>query len=607
MPRRFNGTQRIAAYIAAGGECAGCGTALEPGFHVDHQYPYSKGGATDAINAQALCATCNLHKGAAVVSAHTWWQETALEEFLRHEGADFLTVATPGAGKTRFALSAARELIDVARVAHVIVVVPSRHLRSQWAEAAHRNTGIELDPYFENSNGVFSRDYHGVVVTYQAVASLPDLYRMLSGKAPTLVIFDEVHHTGDSLSWGSAIRHAFELAHRRLLLSGTPFRSDNNPIPFVTYVDGRSRADYEYGYRLAMADGVVRPVVFNALDGHAQWSEAGTLVEGAINNDNEEQARRALNMALDPCGQWVPSVLRAADAELSRVRSVVADAGGLVVASTQAHARQYAAALAEITGEDPALVTSDEPEASQTLKDYARGESRWLVAVYMVSEGVDIPRLSVGVYATNIMTSMFFRQVVGRFIRTRGGEEEPPASLYIPSHPLLVRHAHEIEIERDHALDDQVHQRERRDSGEPLTLDISVREPVWSGEAEHHATILSGQDFTDAELRHAEELVRQAGMPNLSAAQAARLLRAAGINAPTTTVHVPDPGPSKAEQIKGLRKRVNTLVNSYARQSGVEHKVIHGELNAHLGDNLKHATVDTLNKRVEVLNAWLRT
>ena len=52
------------------------------------------------------------------------------------------------------------------------------------------------------------------------------------------MILDEIHHAGDALSWGEGVREAFDPATRRLSLTGTPFRSDINPIPFVTYAPG---------------------------------------------------------------------------------------------------------------------------------------------------------------------------------------------------------------------------------------------------------------------------------------------------------------------------------------------------------------------------------
>ena len=73
----------------------------------------------------------------------------------------------------------------------------------------------------------------------------------------------------------------------------------------------------------------------------------------------------------------------------------------------------------------------------------------------MVSEGVDIPRLRVGVYATNVLTEMYFRQVVGRFVRMQEGLPKPQrAWLYLPKDATLVHYAKRIKAERDHVLEE---------------------------------------------------------------------------------------------------------------------------------------------------------
>src|SRR5262249_30254557 len=146
----------------------------------------------------------------------------------------FLAVATPGAGKTAFALRIAGELLGDGTVERVTVVVPTEHLKTQWALAATA-LGIALDPKFSNSVGQTSSEYHGLVVTYAEVASRPTRHRVRTENYRTLVIFDEIPHGGDAKSWGEAIREAFDDAARRLALTGTPFRSDDSPIPFVTY------------------------------------------------------------------------------------------------------------------------------------------------------------------------------------------------------------------------------------------------------------------------------------------------------------------------------------------------------------------------------------
>ncbi len=149
-----------------------------------------------------------------------------------------------------------------------------------------------------------------------------------------------------------------------------------------------------------------------------QWrTRAGDEIAARLGEPlTNELTAQALRTALDPQGSWIPSVLAAADRRLSEVRRHVPDAGGLVIASDQDSARAYAKVLAAISGEKPAIVLSDEKAASKKIAKFAEDESRWMVAVRMVSEGVDVPRLSVGVYATTISTQLFFAQAVGRFV-----------------------------------------------------------------------------------------------------------------------------------------------------------------------------------------------
>ena len=191
------------------------------------------------------------------------WQQEALDRYFSTAPRDFLAVATPGAGKTTFALRVASMLIEAGAVNRVTIVAPTDHLKRQWADAAAR-VGIAIDPNFKNSDGQHGRGFVGVAVTYAQVASKPMLHRAKTEAARTLVILDEIHHGGEALSWGDGLREAFDPAARRLSLTGTPFRSDTSPIPFVEYAEDRdgirrSKADYTYGYGNALRDHVVRP------------------------------------------------------------------------------------------------------------------------------------------------------------------------------------------------------------------------------------------------------------------------------------------------------------------------------------------------------------
>ena len=347
-----------------------------------------------------------------------------------HSATSFLASATPAAGKTTFGLHIAHRMLSAGFVSRVVVAGPTTHICRQWAADAGRY-GIDLEPNRPNSDGPESTDFHGVAVTYQTIAAGPDTHRLAAGRRPTLLIADEPHHMGDQAAWGLQTRKAFDGARFRLLLSGTPFRSDNSAIPWVTYdEDGVSRADYAYGYPQALVDRVCRPIAFLPYDGEMEWISDGRLRSADFDLVLPAvEAARRLRTALSPEGEWMGEVLRDGDARLSEVRADGhPDAGGLVIASDQDHARAIAARLGAVSGEQPELVMSDEPGASRRIADFASSDRRWLVSVLMVSEGVDIPRLRVGVYATAARTELFFRQVVGRFIRTTP-EAAPPDEL----------------------------------------------------------------------------------------------------------------------------------------------------------------------------------
>lgn len=347
------------------------------------------------------------------------WQAEALERYLATNPQDFLAVATPGAGKTTFALRIATELIARGVVRKVTVVCPTEHLKTQWAQSAAR-VGLQLDPDFTNAQREEGSFFDGVCLTYAQVAANPELHRSRTRRRPTLVILDEIHHGGDALSWGDGIRVAFEAATRRLSLTGTPFRSDTSPIPFVEYApdpDGvkRSRADYVYGYTEALRDGVVRPVMFLSYSGQMRWqNKQGDVLEATLGEPlTKDMIAQAWRTALNPEGDWIPSVLAAADERLSAVRRSIPDAGGLVIATDHKTARAYANQLEAICGQKPTVVLSDDAGASNRIEEFAAGDSRWMVAVRMVSEGVDVPRLAVGVYATSTSTPLFLPRLWG--------------------------------------------------------------------------------------------------------------------------------------------------------------------------------------------------
>lgn len=554
------------------------------------------------------------------------WQSEALEKYFTLNSKDFLAVATPGAGKTTFALRVATELLALGVVQKITVVAPTEHLKHQWADAAAL-VGIALDPNFKNSTGKYGNQYLGVALTYAQVASKPLLHRSKTEFAKTLVILDEIHHGGDALSWGDAILEAFDPAVRRLALTGTPFRSDSATIPFVRYRQTKdgvkiSEADYTYGYGDALRDSVVRPVIFLAYAGSMRWrTNAGAEMSAEIGDVNatKDVIAGAWRSALNPEGVWIPAVLAAADKRLTQVRSGMSDAGGLVIATDHQHARCYAQELYRITGQEPVVVLSDDKKASEQIDNFANSSKRWMVAVRMVSEGVDIPRLGVGVYATSTSTALFFAQVVGRFVRARRRGET--ASIFLPSVPVLLNLANQLEVERDHIIDKSsfsgdvfvADELESHSVGKTVLEKKSskvvseVLFEVLESSVEFDRVLFDGGEFGAKSVASSVAEEDFLGIPGLlDADQVGQLLlQRQGRHVSSSPVVDTEVSVSDHRQIKKVRKELSGLVSAWSRRSGKPHAWVHNELrNLCGGPVVSQASLVQLQERVVRVRGW---
>jgi len=521
------------------------------------------------------------------------WQQEAFEAWWERRPQDALIVATPGAGKTRFAARLAHALLHARDVRRVIAVVPREGLKAQVA-AAMASAGVHLDSSFENSSGMVARDMHGAVVTYQQLAFAPKVYRELT-RVPALVILDEIHHAGDQATWGLSLRDAFALARHRVSMSGTPFRSDGTPIPFVTYHYGLSQPDYSYDYTQALRDGVCRPLVFPLQGGYAEWvSRDGSLVSASFDAAlaNKVQQSERLRTALTQ-EQWVGDVIVKAHAKLLEIRTTGghSDAAGLIVAMNQQHARFIAGVMEERAGIRPALVLSEEDGASKRIGAFARSRDPWIVAVHMVSEGVDIPRLRVGIFASNVNTEMYFRQFCGRFVRTQRIQGAQHAFVYLPDDPrlreLASRVTHDVraylkskrEFDALSAALDGALPRERGEA-DSLFSGISAR-------IENERVLDYGPLFNPAALVVEETHAFESGIhPGEEDAAAAPVL-------------------SKSEEKELLRRALGALVTQASVQFGVEHRKIHATLNRRFGGPIASATSGDLQKRRALVLHWL--
>lgn len=505
---------------------------------------------------------------------------------------DFLCVATPGAGKTKFALTVAHYFLKERYCERVVVVTPSDGLKRQWAYEAANFAGIDLDPDFTNNQGIEVNDFYGVAITYALLGmDKKQAQTQNTFQKKTFVIFDEVHHAGKSLTWGDAVLKAFENAVFRLAISGTAFRSDDAQIPFITYENKISKADYTYSYERAIKENVCRPVYFTIHDGTMKWKVGTDEFEHTFKDNLEpDQVSKRLKTALDPKGNWVKDVLKDANQKLTEIRQTHHNAAGLVFAATQRHAKDLATVIKELTGELPPVVVSSDNDGSEKIQAFKNGNGRWLVSVRMVSEGVDIPRLRVGVYFTIIKAELYFRQAVGRFVRVLKSLQSQDAFVFIPQDKNIVKLAETIQLERDHALDDA----DRK-----------------AGPSDGINTDLFGNEYTPALQGKFTMLGSEAGD---SKTIAVNVEISSGAKHGIDTRRIPQNNHPVYLQKERLRDNINLLAKRYAikqtngnRNIRPDFKALHKIWIEKGGKEMHLETIDELNKRLQFYSNLLRT
>jgi superfamily II DNA or RNA helicase len=483
------------------------------------------GGSTTICNGQALCPSCNLSKsnntmsnrfrddifGPAPYPKPLKWQEKAIREFERTDDK-FLADATPGAGKTAFTAYLFRHHYgDLWE--RIIVITNGITRRGEFSSRQEKaggwisdlaKFGIEtMQDWLGYTERPTLKDYNGCVLTYAKLPGNESALKALSFKKPTLVVFDEIHHLGDNLAWGEAAREAF--SHRKCYtvgLTGTPFRSDDARIPFVDYErqeDGtlKSVGHVGYTYGDALRDEVLRYINFETYEGEMEWNDStGEKHVARFEDDIPEHLMGGRLVTAVTDKDWLLPVIKEADEKLSETRKRTPEAGGLIVAKDQMHAERIAAWMREDDHfkEEPDLVVSDEHLATSDIESFKHCGRRWVIAVQMISEGVNIKRLRVGVYASNVTAPLTIHQVVGRVLRGPDGY----AWFHFPKDPRIVEELEKIEEMRDHVIKEKEGGGESDgDSGDSQFLSIS---------AERGEGSVMGPLFDEMEMMDEEQL-----------------------------------------------------------------------------------------------------
>jgi superfamily II DNA or RNA helicase len=532
----------------------------------DHIDPYSLGGETKVENCQMLDATMNKKKAAFQFVPRKWQTEFFDAWKDREPHAPFMLIAIPGGGKTMAALEVCRRWMAAGSDRRVIFVVPTDNLREQWKdEASHFGIALQTKEFGTN----FKHGFQGAVVTYHLVANQALVFRKLCSVAPTMVVFDEIHHCGDEAHFGVGITTAFELAKERLLMSGTPWKSDGRAIPFVKY-DGNGFAvgNFSYDYPRALNEDVVRYLVFDHAKGSIRNDCTGateTLSQEIGDND----AAQRLKKLLDPSGDYVKEQILSAHRKLVEVRKSIPDAAALAACIDQFHAVKVAALIREVTGCEPSVIVSDADIENDSVKEFRKSRKEWLVAVRKVSEGTDIKRLQVLCYLTNTTSELFFRQLVGRVSRVRGLEDFE-AYVYLPADPRLIRCAQNIENAQVQALRD-LSEKESRELNERQqgTLEFDSYSTQHDGT---EVVLIGSERIPIAEAKKIERVAESVGVSMQKVMQI--MAMTGGISVEHSEQVASER--CKEDRMDTMRKKCNRAAFRLSKLLDIDVKEIHG-------------------------------
>lgn len=577
------------------------------------------------------------------------WQDDFLADYLKSVKVgkrDFLLVAAVGGGKTRAALLAAKELRNNKRIKFIIVVTNTKHLVKQWERQATK-VGLKFKKIFSNSELRFGvpSDVHGIVCTYQGLAYAPHLYEAISTDRSTLIIFDEIHHLGDKDEdtggpksiWGDAAKQAFSQSSFRLALSGTPFRTSGQRLPFIEYEEDKDdegrfngeficKADKKFTYGQAVTHGICRRVVFKPFDAspdarQIEWTESGIVHKNSFSDPlaDEKTKNDRLAAATDVSSnneiisdlskfknQLVLRMLHNANQRLQDLRADGhPNAGGVVFCRNIDHANNVGKILKAMTGRRVEIVHDDDIQAAKRLDEFKDGVTPWIVSVKMVSEGVDIERLRVGVYLSNTITTVFFMQAMGRIVRYEKHPQSPKGKCYFyyPGDERLRAIADEVEKDIKMWVRDNKEQEERKGSEPPPRSKLEL---IFAAGEEMYNTV-GGESFPPHVVNDVDEFCKAHDIRlNLDLDEAAYMgLLRLRQRAEQTQKHT-EPiieQTSYSEQNQEYRDKAQKLVGKLSYQTGKPHDHIHHEANKSVGiRNTETATLDQLKQKI----AWLR-
>jgi len=279
---------------------------------------------------------------------------------------------------------------------------------------------------------------------------------------------------------------------------------------------------------------------------------------------------------------------------------------GIILANDQETARAYAAIAERVTGEAPAVVLSEDADASERLTAFTEGSTRLVICVRMISEGVDIPRATTLGYLCSARTPLFFSQAVGRVVRARGAHET--ASVYLPAVRPLLALAAEMESVRNSVVRIQAH------DGHDMEPDIERVGGTGEGwtaldaDAQFAHVLTAGRAITAETLELDDDAHDFLGLPGLLSPQdMATVLAARDAQLRKHVASVVDETPIAAStwrDTQEIRKDIHRMVSVWAAKTGRPHGQVHAEIRQAVpGPPTSVADYDTLVARHDHLLA----
>lgn len=451
-----------------------------------------------------------------------FWQKECIEKALqkyKRGRPHFLCVATPGAGKTIMASVLASKLLENKQIDLVICFSPSVAVSVDFRKELEKTTGFAIDGLIGSK---------GSCLTYHAMLHVPESFWALFRRFRVFAIFDEIHHCAgdgetDGNAWGNQIMANIQgLATFTLALSGTPWRSDGCPVTLLRYSkQGTIRIDYEYGLSRAISEGVCKSPVITLIDNQSIFfkSRNSQSRHSSIKALMEQESVSYYDILVTK--DIIRHTLGVAQRKLQLLRRAHPRAGGLIVCATIAHAYNVQNILEEITGDAADVVTSLSDNAHEIIGNFRIGSTPWIISVGMISEGTNIPRLTVCVHLSRIRTELYFRQVLGRILRKEGADIEN-GFLYVPADETMEQHAGalmtelpalknnvcratiNVDNERDLESEAPTAIRSNDQNNQEISYEIALNDgaPLKILEKNYTATIKFGADFITRDIHY---------------------------------------------------------------------------------------------------------